>query len=89
MNYIIKIVFKNTFKPYPQEAASTIAIQYASVKEVFKKMCPRLSTLHTCECSKLPNNVTCSPIFKFVRISSSNSRLGPSPPIINCTYKMY
>jgi len=82
------LLLKKKLKPYPQEAASTIAIQYASVKDVFKNICPRLSTLHTCECSKLPNNVTCSPIFKLLRMSSSSSRLGPSPPIINWTYKI-
>lgn len=28
---------------YPQEAASRIAMQNASVREVFRKMCPRNS----------------------------------------------
>lgn len=69
----------------PHAAASTMAIQYASVRDVLRKMCPRVRTSRTCECSRHPSRVTrsCNPPRS--RTSSSNQRLGPSPPIRNCS----
>lgn len=73
----------------PQAAASTMAMQYASVRDVLRKMCPRVRTLRTCECSRLPSRVTrsCSP--QRSRTSSRSQRLGPSPPIRKCNCGKY
>lgn len=73
----------------PQAAASTMAMQYASVRDVLRKMCPCVRTLRTCECSKLPSRVTrsCSP--QRSRTSSRSPRLGPSPPIRKCNCGKY
>lgn len=58
----------------PQETASTIAIQNASVSDVLRKMCPWISTSLTLLCSTLPSNVTRS-CKRCCSLSSSNINL--------------
>ena len=66
----------------PELAASTIAIQKASVKEVFKKICPLTITSLTCLCGIAPIISTLSYKLCFSLIASKGLRLGPSPPTI-------
>lgn len=67
---------------YPEQAASTIAIQNASVKLVFKKIFPWINTFLTWWCFIDPNNITRSCNKCFSRICSNSILLGPSPPFL-------
>lgn len=69
----------------PQDAASRIAIQNASVRLVLRKICPMLRTYGTSELGKLPSNSTRSPMLYLSFISFNKFILGPSPPIIKYT----
>ena len=63
-----------------------MAIQKLSVKLQFKNKCPRHRTDQTCEFGTAPINSTQSWSWCRSTISSSASRLGPSPPIIKSTW---
>ena len=67
-------------RPHPQQAASTIAMQNASVREVLRKMSPCTSTPLTSECSSVPRRRTRSCSWCCSHTSSRRTRLGPSPP---------
>lgn len=64
----------------PHDAASTIAIQKASVRDVLRKMSPDTRKSRTSLCRKLPRRSTLSCSLKCSRTSSRRIRLGPSPP---------
>ncbi len=67
----------------PQAAASTMAMQKASVSEELRKMSPITSTSRTLSCLIGPSSVTrdCSRCRSIT--SSRMIRFGPSPPIRN------
>ena len=69
----------------PQEAASNIAMQKASVKLVLRNMWPRRSTFGTSLLWTLPSNSTFSAMLYLSHISFSRYIFGPSPPTIKCT----
>ena len=70
----------------PQEAASRIAMQNASVNDGLRNICPRQRTFLTSECGKDPRSSTLSEMLYLSLISFKIFILGPSPPIIKCTF---
>ena len=69
----------------PHEAASRIAIQNASVKDVFKNIWPLHSTSLTLLCGILPSSSILSAKLYLSFSSSRIARFGPSPPIMKWT----
>ena len=69
----------------PQLAASNIAMQNASVREVLRKMWPLQSTFLTSEWCKAPRSSTLSAMLCFSRISCKTDIFGPSPPMMKWT----
>ena len=69
----------------PQDAASRIAMQKASVRDVFKKMWPLQSTSRTWLWGREPKSSTLSAMLYLSLISRSRAILGPSPPMMKCT----
>mmetsp|Transcript_5761 Transcript_5761/g.14818 ORF Transcript_5761/g.14818 Transcript_5761/m.14818 type:complete len:290 (+) Transcript_5761:555-1424(+) len=69
----------------PTEAASSMAIPKASVRERFRKMSPCSSILMISSWGRLPSNSTWPPICSFSTTWSSSLFLGPSPTMRNRT----
>ncbi len=63
----------------PQLAASKIAIQNDSVRELFRKTCPRVRLRRTSELGTVPRNSTLWCSWCCSTITSRFKRLGPSP----------
>lgn len=60
-------------------------MQKDSVRLQFRKMCPLVSTLLTRACGTAPSISIRSCSWFLSRVSSSRSRLGPSPPMMKCS----
>ena len=73
----------------PQLAASTIAVQNASVNEQFKKISPRRKMFGTSSCFESPKN-SIFPLHSFLCVFSHTSRkcgsIGPDPAIMKRTF---
>mmetsp|Transcript_4398 Transcript_4398/g.9892 ORF Transcript_4398/g.9892 Transcript_4398/m.9892 type:complete len:279 (+) Transcript_4398:3-839(+) len=70
----------------PHDAASSSAMQKASVREQFRNICPLTNTSLTSWCGTAPSSSILSCSRHLSRISSSSSFLGPSPPMMKCTF---
>mmetsp|Transcript_28579 Transcript_28579/g.62582 ORF Transcript_28579/g.62582 Transcript_28579/m.62582 type:complete len:218 (+) Transcript_28579:320-973(+) len=70
----------------PQLAASSNAMQKASVRDMLRKSWPRLSTRATSACGTCPSSSTRSSRRWVRSISATSGYLGPSPPMMKCTW---